>query len=47
MENLEQISGQHENECDICHRYSVGAWYQDMETGVEWFVCNECTEKGE
>ena len=37
-----EISGECTSECDDCHREAVGIWYEDMETGVEWFICNSC-----
>ena len=42
-----EISGEHVNECDECHNEALGIWYEDMDTGVEWFVCNACRARDE
>lgn len=42
---LYEISGRHTDECDNCHHDKPGCWYEDEETGVEWFYCDDCKKK--
>ena len=37
-----KVSGDMVDECDVCHHVKLGAWYEDSDTGVEWFLCDEC-----
>ena len=44
---LYRVSGYHVDECNECHYNRPGYWYEDEETGVEWFICDSCREESE
>lgn len=43
--SLIAISNPIVSECDRCHYTLGGHWFEDMNTGVEWFYCCDCVDK--